>query len=248
MQFMADLVLTCDACHGKRFRQDILEVKYRDKNIYDVLEMTINQAIRIFQCRQRKSGKRIVKRMKPLQDVGLGYVKLGQSSSTLSGGESQRVKLASILADEKPEPTLFIFDEPTTGLHIHDIKTLMKAFDALIAAGHTVIIIEHNLDVIKCADYIIDIGPEGGEAGGNLVFAGTPEDLLKCKESYTAKYLKIKWTKTRNKRKKSRHRTGSDAFRIRARSFHQQLVNTTCQTQTKRRNNSYKLSLLIFKS
>ena len=130
--------------------------------------------------------------MKPLQDVGLGYVKLGQSSSTLSGGESQRVKLASILADEKPEPTLFIFDEPTTGLHIHDIKTLMKAFDALIAAGHTVIIIEHNLDVIKCADYIIDIGPEGGEAGGNLVFAGTPEDLLKCKESYTAKYLKIK--------------------------------------------------------
>ena len=192
MQFMADLVLTCDACHGKRFRQDILEVKYRDKNIYDVLEMTINQAIEFFSAGKGNLEKRIVKRMKPLQDVGLGYVKLGQSSSTLSGGESQRVKLASILADEKPEPTLFIFDEPTTGLHIHDIKTLMKAFDALIAAGHTVIIIEHNLDVIKCADYIIDIGPEGGEAGGNLVFAGTPEDLLKCKESYTAKYLKIK--------------------------------------------------------
>ena len=192
MQFMADLVLTCDACQGKRFRQDILEVKYNGKNVFDILNMTINQAIEFFGEGKGAIEKKIVKRMKPLQDVGLGYVKLGQSSSTLSGGESQRVKLASILADEKPEPTIFIFDEPTTGLHIHDVKTLMKAFDALITAGHTVIIIEHNMDVIKCADHIIDIGPEGGDKGGELVFAGKPEDLVKCKKSYTGKYLKDK--------------------------------------------------------
>ena len=192
MQFMADLVLQCDACHGMRFRQDILEVKYRDKNIYDILDMTINQAIEFFSEGKGSVERKIVARLKPLQDVGLGYVKMGQPSSTLSGGESQRVKLASILAEEKPTPTIFIFDEPTTGLHIHDIKTLMKAFDALIGAGHTVIIIEHNIDVIKCADYIIDIGPEGGEKGGNLVFAGTPEQLVKKSESYTAKYLKGK--------------------------------------------------------
>ena len=192
MQFMADLVLQCDACHGMRFRQDILEVKYRDKNIYDILDMTINQAIEFFSEGKGSVERKIVARLKPLQDVGLGYVKMGQPSSTLSGGESQRVKLASILAEEKPTPTIFIFDEPTTGLHIHDIKTLMKAFDALIGAGHTVIIIEHNIDVIKCADYIIDIGPEGGEKGGNLVFAGTPEQLVKNSESYTAKYLKGK--------------------------------------------------------
>lgn len=192
MQFMADLVLECEHCHGKRFKQDLLEVQYKGVNIHDVLEMTVNQAIEFFTEHTGHTEKKIVKRMKPLQDVGVGYVKLGQSSSTLSGGESQRVKLASFLANEKPEPTIFVFDEPTTGLHFHDIKTLMKAFDALIAKGHTVIIIEHNLEVIKCADHIIDIGPEGGNKGGNLVFEGTPEEILKCKDSYTGKFLKDK--------------------------------------------------------
>ncbi len=192
MQFMADLVLECEHCHGKRFKQDLLEVQYKGVNIHDVLEMTVNQAIEFFTEHTGHTEKKIVKRMKPLQDVGVGYVKLGQSSSTLSGGESQRVKLASFLANEKPEPTIFVFDEPTTGLHFHDIKTLMKAFDALITKGHTVIIIEHNLEVIKCADHIIDIGPEGGNKGGNLVFEGTPEAILKCKNSYTGKFLKDK--------------------------------------------------------
>lgn len=192
MQFMADLVLECEHCHGKRFKQDILEVNYKDANINDVLEMTVNQAIEFFTEHSGSIEKRIVKRLKPLQDVGVGYVKLGQSSSTLSGGESQRVKLASFLANEKPEPTIFVFDEPTTGLHFHDIKTLLKAFDALIAKGHTVIIIEHNLEVIKCADHIIDIGPEGGENGGTLVYEGTPEGILDCEASYTGKYLKEK--------------------------------------------------------
>ena len=192
MQFMADLVLECEHCHGKRFKQDVLEVQYKGQNIFDILEMTVNQAIEFFTENTGHTEKKIVKRMKPLQDVGVGYVKLGQSSSTLSGGESQRVKLASFLANEKPEPTIFVFDEPTTGLHFHDIKTLMKAFDALIAKGHTVIIIEHNLEVIKCADHIIDIGPEGGNNGGNLVFEGTPEEILKCKNSYTGKFLKDK--------------------------------------------------------
>ena len=192
MQFMADLVLECEHCHGKRFKSDVLEVQYKGVNIFDVLEMTVNQAMDFFADSTGNTEKKIVKRMKPLQDVGVGYVKLGQSSSTLSGGESQRVKLASFLANEKPEPTIFVFDEPTTGLHFHDIKTLMKAFDALIAKGHTVIIIEHNMEVIKCADHLIDIGPEGGEKGGNLVFEGTPEDILKCKASYTGKYLKEK--------------------------------------------------------
>ena len=154
--------------------------------------MTVNQAIEFFSEGTGNIEKKIVKRLKPLQDVGVGYVKLGQSSSTLSGGESQRVKLASFLANEKPEPTLFVFDEPTTGLHFHDIKTLLKAFDALIAKGHTVIIIEHNMDVIKCADHIIDIGPEGGEKWGNVVFEGTPEDLIKCEASYTGQFLKEK--------------------------------------------------------
>jgi len=192
MQFMADLVLTCESCHGKRFKQDILDVMYRGVNIFDVLEMTVNQAIEFFAAGTGSTDKKIVKRLKPLQDVGLGYIKLGQSSSTLSGGESQRVKLAAILSTEKPDPSIFIFDEPTTGLHFHDIKTLMKAFNALISSGHTVIIIEHNPDVIKCADHIIDIGPEGGEKGGNLVFAGTPEELIKCEESYTGRFLKEK--------------------------------------------------------
>ncbi len=192
MQFMADLVLECEHCHGKRFKQDVLDVTYKGVNIFDVLEMTVNQAIDFFTEHTGHTEKKIVKRMKPLQDVGVGYVKLGQSSSTLSGGESQRVKLASFLANEKPEPTIFVFDEPTTGLHFHDIKTLMKAFDALITKGHTVIIIEHNLEVIKCADHIIDIGPEGGDGGGNLVFEGTPEKIISCKDSYTGRFLKEK--------------------------------------------------------
>lgn len=192
MQFMADLVLECEHCHGKRFKQDILEVQYKNVNIFDVLEMTVNQAIEFFSAQSGSTEKKIVKRLKPLQDVGVGYVKLGQSSSTLSGGESQRVKLASFLANEKPEPTIFVFDEPTTGLHFHDIKTLLTAFEALIAKGHTVIIIEHNIEVIKCADHIIDIGPEGGDNGGKLVFEGTPEELVNCDCSYTGKFLKAK--------------------------------------------------------
>lgn len=192
MQFMADLVLECEHCHGKRFKQDVLEVQYHDVSIFDVLEMTVNQAIEFFSAHTGNTEKRIVKRLKPLQDVGIGYVKLGQSSSTLSGGESQRVKLASFLASEKPEPTIFVFDEPTTGLHFHDIKTLLKAFDALIAKGHTIIIIEHNPEVIKCADHIIDIGPEGGEKGGSVVFDGAPEDIVNCEASYTGKFLKGK--------------------------------------------------------
>jgi excinuclease ABC, A subunit len=192
MQFMADLVLECESCHGKRFKPDVLEVLYRGKNVFDVLDMTVNQAVEFFSEQQGTIEKKIVKKLKTLQDVGLGYVKLGQSSNTLSGGESQRVKLAEILGTEKPEPMIFIFDEPTTGLHFHDIKTLMKAFNALVANGHTVIIIEHDLDVIKCADHIIDIGPEGGDAGGNLVFEGTPEALVKCENSYTAKFLRNK--------------------------------------------------------
>ena len=192
MQFMADVVLECEACKGKRFKQDVLDVKYREKNIYDVLDMTIDQAIDFFKEGSGSAEKKIVKKLQPLQDVGLGYVKMGQSSSSLSGGENQRVKLAFHLVDEKPDPTLFIFDEPTTGLHFHDIKTLLKAFDALISRGHTVIIIEHNMDVIKCADYIIDIGPEGGNKGGNIVVVGTPEDVAKCKTSYTGHFLKEK--------------------------------------------------------
>jgi excinuclease ABC subunit A len=196
MQFMADLILECESCHGKRFKDDILEVQYKGVNIYDVLQMTVDQAIEFFsEDKQNSIAQRIAKRIKPLQDVGLGYIQLGQSSSTLSGGENQRVKLASFLVGEKMEPTIFVFDEPTTGLHFHDINTLMKAFNALIERGHTVIIIEHNMDVIKCADHIIDIGPEGGDEGGNVVFAGTPEDLIHCENSYTGKYLREKLEK-----------------------------------------------------
>ena len=190
MQFMADLELECEACHGQRFKSDILEVRYHEKNIFDVLDMTINQAIEFFSEHQGSIEKRITKRLKPLQNVGIGYVKLGQSSNTLSGGESQRVKLASFLANETLKPMMFIFDEPTTGLHTHDIKILLQAFDALLAKGHTVLIIEHNLDVIKCADHVIDIGPEGGKNGGNIVCEGTPETLAACENSYTGHYLK----------------------------------------------------------
>ena len=189
MQFMADLVLECESCHGKRFKKDILEVKFHDKNIYDILDMTVNQAIEFF---SEYHQDKIVKQLKPLQYVGLGYVKLGQSSSTLSGAENQRVKLAYYLSLEKTQPTIFIFDEPTTGLHFHDIKKLLEAFDALIKRGHTVIIIEHNMDVIKCADYIIDLGPEGGERGGELVVCGTPEEVAACPQSYTGRFLSSK--------------------------------------------------------
>ena len=190
MQFMADIVLPCEACGGSRFKHDVLEVKFHDCNIHDVLEMTINQALEFFtKYNDNSITDRIIQRLKPLQDVGIGYVKLGQSASTLSGGESQRVKLAYFLAQETSLPTMFIFDEPTTGLHSHDINILMKALNALVARGHTVVIIEHNLNVIKCADYIIDIGPEGGEKGGEVVVCGTPEEVVKCTDSYTAKAL-----------------------------------------------------------
>ena len=189
MQFMADLVLECESCHGKRFKQDVLEVKFHEASIYDVLEMTVDQAIEFFdQHRQKK----IAKKLRPLQDVGLGYIKLGQSSSTLSGGENQRVKLAYYLSLEKADPTMFIFDEPTTGLHFHDIRKLLEAFNALILRGHSIVIIEHNMDVIKCADYVIDLGPEGGDRGGNLVVAGTPEEVAACAASYTGQFLKEK--------------------------------------------------------
>ena len=189
MQFMADLALECEACHGKRFKHDILDVKYEGKNIDDILNMTITEAIEFFKANGQKT---IVNRLKPLEDVGLGYIKLGQNSSTLSGGENQRVKLAYFIGQEKQEPTLFIFDEPTTGLHFHDIKRLMSSLDALIARGHTVLIIEHNMDVIKLADHVIDLGPDGGDKGGNLVIAGTPEEVAKCKNSITGQYLKLK--------------------------------------------------------
>jgi len=186
MQFMADLVLPCEACHGRRFKSDILDVRYHGKNIDDVLNMTITEAIAFFGEHQEQA---IVRRLKPLEDVGLGYIKLGQNSSTLSGGENQRVKLAYFISQEKQEPTLFIFDEPTTGLHFHDIQRLLSALHALIERGHTILIIEHNLDVIKMADHVIDIGPEGGEKGGYLVACGTPEEVAACSESITGRYL-----------------------------------------------------------
>jgi excinuclease ABC subunit A len=189
MQFMADLVLECESCHGKRFKADTLEIKYKDKNVYDILEMTVNQAIEFF---NENGEKKIVKKLLPLQEVGLGYIKLGQSSSTLSGGENQRVKLAYYLSQEKSDPTLFIFDEPTTGLHFHDIRKLLEAFDALIRRGHTLVIIEHNMDMIKCADHIIDLGPDGGDKGGRIVATGTPEEVARCAESYTGQALREK--------------------------------------------------------
>ena len=189
MQFMADLTLVCESCHGQRFKQDVLDVRYEGKNINDILNMTVTEAINFFKQHKQVA---IVNRLQPLEDVGLGYIKLGQNSSTLSGGENQRVKLAYFIGQEKAEPTLFIFDEPTTGLHFHDIKRLLAAIEALIRRGHSVVVIEHNMDVIKCADYIIDLGPDGGDKGGNLVFEGTPEDLALCKESVTGSYLRQK--------------------------------------------------------
>ena len=187
MQFMADITLECEHCHGMRFKQDILSVLYREKNIYDILEMTVNQAIEFFS--EDAACKKIVNRLKPLQDVGIGYVKLGQAGSTLSGGESQRVKLASFLAQENAQPTLYIFDEPTTGLHHHDVAVLLKALNALISRGHTVLIIEHNPSVILSADHIIDLGKEGGDLGGYIVAEGTPEEIMQCADSYTGKAL-----------------------------------------------------------
>jgi excinuclease ABC subunit A len=190
MQFMADVHLECEACNGKRFQKDVLEVQFEGKNIDDVLNMTIDDATNFFA--ENKLDK-IVRKLKPLQDVGLGYVQLGQSSSTLSGGEAQRIKLASFLVKgATKEKALFIFDEPTTGLHFHDIKKLLKSFNALIEKGHSVVVIEHNMDLVKCADHIIDIGPGGGVNGGNIVANGTPEDIIKSKKSFTAKYLKEK--------------------------------------------------------
>lgn len=195
MQFMADLHLQCESCGGKRFKQETLEILYHEKSIADILEMTVDDAIAFFESESRPSliEKKIIQRMLPLADVGLGYVQLGQSSNTLSGGEAQRIKLASFLTKGNSEENLlFIFDEPTTGLHFHDIKKLLYAFNELVKHGHSLLIIEHNSEVIKCADWVIDLGPEGGEEGGNLVFEGVPEDLVKCKSSYTGKYLKDK--------------------------------------------------------
>lgn len=189
MQFMADLVLQCDACHGKRFKKDILDVCFHGKNINDVLSMTISEAIDFF----RTNGeKQIATKLQPLEDIGLGYIKMGQNSSTLSGGENQRVKLAYFIGQERQEPTMFIFDEPTTGLHFHDIQNLLKSFNTLIDKGHTIVVIEHNMDVIKCADHVIDLGPDGGNNGGNVICCGTPNDITNCSESITGKYLKDK--------------------------------------------------------
>ncbi|MBN2806056.1 MAG: excinuclease ABC subunit UvrA, partial [Prolixibacteraceae bacterium] len=193
MQFMADISLVCESCNGKRFKEDVLEVSYREKNIHDVLEMTVDEAIDFFSKDKDLTPRKIVKRLQPLQDVGLGYVHLGQSSSTLSGGESQRVKLASFLAKEKQEHTLFIFDEPTTGLHFHDIKTLLKSFNALLERNHSIVIVEHNLEVIKSADWVIDLGPEGGDKGGQIVKEGVPEMLIEANESYTGMALRSRF-------------------------------------------------------
>jgi excinuclease ABC subunit A len=196
MQFMADVSMVCEACGGRRFKPDILEVKYKEKNIDDILNMSVDEAIDFFGSQDDPTARRIAERLQPLVDVGLSYIKLGQSSSTLSGGESQRVKLAYFLSlndaatkPSKQQKILFIFDEPTTGLHFYDVEKLLKSFDALLAKGHTIVVVEHNLDVVRAADWVIDLGPEAGDEGGNLVYAGTPENILSCKESHTAKYL-----------------------------------------------------------
>ena len=197
MQFMADIKLVCEACGGKCFREEVLEVNYLGKSVHDLLTMTVDDACEFFGSGTAGTHeKKLLAKLLPLQEVGLGYVQLGQSSSTLSGGEAQRIKLASFLgmgsSRTKAEHTLFIFDEPTTGLHFHDIKKLLTAFNALLKMGHSLVIIEHNQDIIKCADWVIDLGPEGGDEGGNLVFAGTPEDLVEVEGSYTGQYLKDK--------------------------------------------------------
>ena len=191
MQFMADVTMVCEACGGKRFKPEILEVKYKGKNIDDILDMSVEEAIAFFGAQKEDLAKQIALRLQPLVDVGLGYIKLGQSSSTLSGGESQRIKLAYFLSlsDNSREKILFIFDEPTTGLHFYDVEKLLKAFDSLLAKGHTIVVVEHNPDVIRSADWVIDLGPDAGDAGGEVVFAGTPEDLIKEGKTFTAKYL-----------------------------------------------------------
>ena len=195
MQFMADVSMVCESCGGKRFKPEILEVKYKGLNIDDILNMSVEEAIEFFAAQNEPNATRIAERLQPLVDVGLSYIKLGQSSSTLSGGESQRIKLAYFLSmtdtgtRSKPQKILFIFDEPTTGLHFYDVEKLLKSFDALLSKGHSIVVVEHNMDVIRAADWVIDLGPEAGDGGGNLVFAGTPENLKKCKESHTAKYL-----------------------------------------------------------
>ncbi|MBQ5507069.1 MAG: excinuclease ABC subunit UvrA, partial [Prevotella sp.] len=200
MQFMADLELECEECHGKRFKRDILDVKFEGKDISEVLDMTVSEAIEFFSDASRRIPQKsmsqlsalVAERLQPLEDVGLGYIKLGQNSSTLSGGENQRVKLAYFIGQERQDPTLFIFDEPTTGLHFHDIQRLLHAFDALIERGHTILVVEHNLDVVKCADYIIDLGPDGGDHGGSIVCCGTPEEVVQCPKSITGLFLKSK--------------------------------------------------------
>jgi excinuclease ABC subunit A len=192
MQFMADIYLTCDSCGGKRFKDEVLDVKYNGKNISEILDMTITEAVDFFNAETKKNSllKSILTKMQPLIDVGLGYLKTGQTSNTLSGGEAQRIKLAYFLAKGVADlPALFIFDEPTTGLHFHDISKLLAAFNALLAKGHSIVVIEHNPEIIKCADWIIDLGPEGGENGGKIVFEGIPEDLIHCPGSYTGKYM-----------------------------------------------------------
>ena len=192
---MDEIQLTCEACNGKRYKEETLEINFNSKNISELLELTIDDAIEFFRkAKENKTCSRIIEKLLPLQAVGLGYVQMGQSSSTLSGGEAQRIKLASFLgAASGNTPTLFIFDEPTTGLHFHDILKLLKSFDALIQNGHSIVVVEHNLEIIKCADWIIDLGPEGGNEGGNIVFEGTPENLVKEKKSYTGHYLKEKF-------------------------------------------------------
>ena len=192
---MADIYLKCESCEGKRFKDEVLDITWKGKNITDILDMTVNEALEFFCEADKKTSlsNRIYEKLEPLSAVGLGYLKLGQPCSTLSGGEAQRLKLATFLSKGSVEkPTMFIFDEPTTGLHFHDIHKLYEAFTALIANGHTIIVIEHNMELIKCADWIIDMGPEGGDAGGYVVFEGLPEDMVKCEGSFTGKYLKGK--------------------------------------------------------
>ena len=193
---MADVSMVCEACGGKRFKPDILEVRYQGLNIDDILNLSVEEAINFFGSQEDSTAKKIAEHLQPLMDVGLSYIKLGQSSSTLSGGESQRIKLAYFLSmndssssRSKQQRILFIFDEPTTGLHFYDVEKLLKSFDALLAKGHSIVVVEHNLDVIRAADWVIDLGPEAGDEGGHLVFAGTPEQLKSCEGSYTAKYL-----------------------------------------------------------
>ncbi|MDD3773140.1 MAG: excinuclease ABC subunit A, partial [Weeksellaceae bacterium] len=198
MQFMADVELECEICHGTRFKKEILEVKFHGKNISDILHMTVDESIEFF---QKHKEEKIVEKLQPLQDTGLGYVQLGQSSNTLSGGEAQRIKLASFLGKIHQLPTLFIFDEPSTGLHFHDVKKLLKALRALIDKGHTVFVIEHHMDIIKSADWIIDIGPAGGKQGGMIVAEGKPEEVAEVKESQTALFLKEKLDEARQNRK-----------------------------------------------